>query len=313
MILADFLVKSNGGYYCRYGDFYIDPMEPVPYAVVSHAHGDHASPGHQYIHCTAPSAAFMQHRFSKFHRSEYRLSAYEQSFRIGDVELNFLPAGHILGSAQILMRYQGVSYLYTGDYKMQADPTCEPLKIVPADVLITESTFANPSVSHPSPVEEIKKLSQVSSNIMLGAYALGKAQRLTALINQYAEGKRILLHHGIIPMHRIYESFGFDLGPFELYNRRIMRQTTDKNHVYMVPPMAFRSYRRATDVVRVFASGWSHLQTNTSLNLFISDHVDWQDILQYVAQVNPREIWTVHGDGKYLSEHFAGTIPVRSL
>lgn len=313
MILADFLVQSKGGYYCRYGDFYIDPMEPVKHAVVSHAHGDHASPGHQYIHCTAPSAAFMKHRFSRFYKSEYCMVGYEQLFKIGEVDICFLPAGHILGSAQIQMHYKGITYLYTGDYKMQSDSTCEPIKIAPADVLITESTFANPSVAHPSPIEEIKKLGAVASNIMLGAYALGKAQRLTALINQYCEGKRILLHHGIIPLHRIYESFGYDLGSYELYNRRIMRQTPDRNHVYIVPPMAFRSYRRATDVVRVFASGWSHLQANSTINLFVSDHVDWQDILDYVSQVRPREIWTVHGDGKHLTEYYEGSIPVRTL
>lgn len=313
MIRSDFLEKSKGGYYCRYGDFYIDPMEPVQHAVVSHAHGDHASPGHDYIYCTAPSAAFMNQRFSKVYRHQFQLLDYDELLKLGDVEIQLIPAGHILGSAQILMIYDGVRYLFTGDYKSQPDDTCEHLQVVNADVLITESTFADPSISHPSPEDEIHKLQDVQSNIMLGAYALGKAQRITSMINQFCDNKKVLVHHGITPFHRIYESFGKNLGSYELYNRRIMKSSSHKNHIYIVPPMAFRAYRRATDVVRVFASGWSHLQTHNQMSLYISDHVDWQDILDFVSKVNPTEIWTVHGNGIYLAQYYEDRIPVRSI
>jgi Predicted exonuclease of the beta-lactamase fold involved in RNA processing len=311
-ILPDFLVKRQEGYYCRYGDFFVDPLLPVQRAVVSHAHADHASPGHEQICCTPPTAAFMQYRYSRQPRHSFREFSYHQPFTVGDVRLFFIPAGHMLGSAQVVMEYKGVRYLFTGDYKLQDDDTCEPLEVVQADVLITESTFADPQIIHPDPVTEIGKINDKPHHILLGAYALGKAQRLTSLINRYCPDRRVLVHHGILPLHRLYASLGISQLKYEPYNRREMK-TTAAHHIYLVPPMTFSSYYRATNVVRVFASGWKHLQRSNDMDLYISDHVDWNDILAYVVRVNPREIWTVHGDGTHLREHFSGHISVREL
>src|SRR5690606_4152169 len=153
-ILPDFLTLTPSGLYCTYGDFYIDPQVPVQCAVISHAHGDHARPGNRLIYCTAVTQAIMQSRYGKKAGARFELKAFNQEFLIKDVQILFLSAGHILGSAQILLTYKGVRYLYTGDYKMQADFTCEPIEYTQADVLITESTFANPSVKHPDPIKE---------------------------------------------------------------------------------------------------------------------------------------------------------------
>lgn len=311
-ILADFLVKAPEGYYCKYGDFYIDPLQPVNLAVVSHAHADHASPGHNKIYCTKPTAAFMQYRYSRQPKESFLKYAYGDKFMLDAVELCLIPAGHILGSAQILMEYKGVRYLYTGDYKLQPDDTCEALEAIEADVLITESTFANPEIEHPAVESEITKLADTPCNILLGAYALGKAQRLTSLISKHCPNKKVLLHHGILPIHRIYESFGVAMGSYGPYNRKEMKMEP-ANKVYLVPPMTFNSYYRATQVIRVFASGWKRLQQHNDLDLYISDHVDWRDILSYVNSVKPREIWTIHGDGKHLANHFNGVIKMKSI
>ncbi|WP_257667720.1 MBL fold metallo-hydrolase [Parapedobacter tibetensis] len=311
-ILPDFLVHRPEGYYCRYGDFYIDPIMPVNHAIVSHAHADHASPGHGLIYCTPSTAIFMKHRYNRRLLHSFLELPYHQSFAIGLVAVRFVPAGHILGSAQIALEYEGVRYLYTGDYKLQADDTCEPLETVQADVLITESTFADPLVSHPDPVSEIKKLNDTPFNVLLGTYALGKAQRLTALINKHCPDRRILVHYGILPIHRIYENNGVSKMDYEPYNRKEMKSGAE-NKVYMVPPMTFKSYYRATGVVRVFASGWKRLQQHNDMELYISDHVDWNDILNYVGVVKPREIWTIHGDGRHLATYFAGDIPVKII
>lgn len=311
-ILSDFLVRRPEGYYCQYGDFYIDAMLPVPVDVVSHGHGDHARPGHGIIYCTAVTGAIMHYRYAQQPLLSYRKIDFKSSFHIGQVELTFIPAGHILGSAQILMEYKGVRYLYTGDYKLQEDETCEPIEIVQADVLITECTFADPDVIHPDPIAEIKKLNEQPFNILLGTYALGKAQRLTDLINKHCPDRRVLVHHGILPLHRIYD----DLGPKKLvygqYNRREMK-VGEPNKVYMVPPMTFNSYIRATNVVRAFASGWKRLQQHNDLSLFISDHVDWNDILYFIQAVKPQEVWTLHGDGRILKQHFEGNLDVRDI
>lgn len=311
-ILADFLVRRDKAYYCPYGDFYIDPLYPVRTAVVSHAHGDHASAGHRAVYATAFTQQFMQYRFPKPKTTDYRAQPYHQTFQINGVAITFIPAGHILGSAQILMEYEGVRYLYTGDYKLQADATCEPLEKVESDVMITETTFANPAISHPDPVTEIQKLNGVTTNILLGCYVLGKAQRITSLLNAHCPDKVVLVHHKMAPVHRLYETVGGMNLHYTLYNRKDMKDGVP-NKVYLVPPLTFNSYYRATNVTRVFASGWERLQQHNDLSLYISDHVDWNDLLTYIQAVRPHEIWTVHGDGSKLKTHLQGEIVVRDI
>lgn len=312
MILDDFIVATKTGLFCRYGDFYLDPKEIVKDAVISHAHGDHAIGGNLHVYCTETTSLFMKHRYKKFAGGEFHLKGYHEDFTLNGVKISFIPAGHILGSAMILMEYQGIKYLYTGDYKLQPDKTCEPIEFVAADVLITETTFADPNTRHPAAEEEILKLNGTQSNIMLGAYALGKCQRLISLMNDHCPEKRILVHHSMMPFVKIYEQNGINMGKYEMYDRKVMKNT-QTNMVYMVPPMVFRSYFRAINVIRVFATGWKHLQNNSEIQLYVSDHADWNDIIYTIDQVKPTEVWTNHGDGKQLKEHFANSLVVKLL
>jgi len=311
MILPDFIVINPNGLYCRYGNFYLDPKLPVQNAVISHAHGDHAVSGSTNVYCTEATAALMTLRYGKLAAKNFCLSGFRRMFTIGDVQVTLISAGHMLGSAQVLMEYQGTRYLYTGDYKVQPDATCEPIEWVKADVLITESTFANPAVQHPDPIAEIKKLNDIKSNILLGAYALGKSQRLINLITTWCPQKIILVHHRIMPVNLIYEQFKFSPGKYQLYGRKLMKE--QKEYVYLVPPFTFESYFKAKGVKRLFASGWKNLQTNENDTLFISDHVDWNDILQCIKFVQPTQVWTLHGDGRHLKDYFAGNIEVKLL
>lgn len=310
-ILDDFLLFNTNGLYCKYGDFYLDPVLPVERAVISHAHADHAISGNTSIYCTDATHAFMKLRYGKNAGKIFDIAPYDISFNVGGVKVSFIPAGHMLGSAQVLMEYNGVRYLYTGDYKVQPDATCEPIEWVSADVLITESTFADPAIIHPDPVAEIKKLNDIKINIMLGAYGLGKSQRLINLINEHAPQKKILVHHRIMPINAIYEKMGFPPGKHQIYSRKLMKNKED--FVYIVPPFTFDSYIRATDVKRLFASGWKNLQVNKQDTLFISDHVDWNDILQAVRHVNPKQIWTLHGNGMHLKKYFGDDVVVKIL
>ena len=312
MILDNFITINSVGLYCPYGDFYLDPQQAVKSAVISHAHGDHAVRGNEQVFCTAATAAFMKHRYRKAAGAEFFIKNYHQEFSIGEVSIILYPAGHILGSAQVLMVYKGIKYLYSGDYKLEEDFTCEPLEFVEADVFITESTFADPSTKHPAAAEEIKKLNETDFNIMLGAYALGKGQRMVQLLNAHCEDKTIMLHHNIAPIAKIYEDFGINLGNYKLYDRKAMKQ--EKEHqVYIVPPIVFNNYFRATNVVRAFASGWKNLQEKNGISLFISDHADWRAILDTIEQVKPKQVWTLHGDGRQLKQHFEGKLEVRIL
>ena len=311
MIKDDFLSFNTNGLYCKYGDFYIDPTQPVKTAVISHAHADHAISGNNTICCTGATLAFMQLRYGKNAGKVLNTVPYNISFIINGVNITLIPAGHILGSAMILMGYEGVKYLYTGDYKLQADATCEPIEWAAADVLITESTFADPGVLHPDAVEEIKKLNDIKINILLGAYGLGKSQRLINLINQYAPQKKILVHHRIMPINSIYERLGYPPGKCQVYSRKLMKN--QEGYVYIVPPFTFDSYINAKGVKRLFASGWKNLQVNKQDTLFISDHVDWNDILQMVKNVQPQQIWTLHGNGLHLKKYFGDAIFVKLL
>ncbi len=311
MILSDFIIFNDNGLYCRYADFYLDPKQPVKTAIVSHAHGDHAIAGSAQVYCTQATAAFMQLRYGKTAAREFCLVTYHQVFMVGDVQVTLISAGHMLGSAQVLMEYKGIKYLYTGDYKVQPDDTCEPIEWAKADVLITESTFANPQIQHPDPITEIGKLNGIKTNILLGAYALGKSQRLIKLINTWCPQKTVLVHYRIMPVNLVYEKFGFSPGKYQIYGRKLMKHQAD--YVYIVPPFTFESYFNAKGVKRLFASGWKNLQTNEQDTLFISDHVDWNDILQCVKFTEPKQIWTLHGDGIHLKNYFADTIEVKIL
>ncbi len=312
MILNDFLIQNDTGLFCAYGNFYLDPKVPVVNAVISHAHGDHACSGNQNVYCTKETSLFMLHRYKKFAAGTFFLKTYHESFMLHGVKVTFISAGHMIGSAQVLMEYHGIKYLYTGDYKLQEDPTCEPIEFVEADVLITETTFADPLTQHPKAEEEIRNLESTDINIMLGAYALGKSQRIIRLVNDHCKGKRILVHHSIMPFVKIYEQLGVDLGKYEMYDRKVMKNNPT-GLIYLVPPMVFKSYIKAINVVRVFASGWRHLNAGKGLQLCISDHVDWNDIIETIRQVRPAAVWTTHGSGVQLKDYFEDRLVVKSL
>lgn len=312
MILEDFIKITPTGLYCIYGDFYLDPQQPVKQAVISHAHGDHAIGGSENVYCTAATAAFMKYRYRKFAAVDFHLKVYHETFKIKNVAITFYPAGHILGSAQVLMEYEGVKYLYTGDYKIEPDITCEPFEFVKADVFITESTFADQDTKHPVAEDEIRKLNDTQANIMLGAYALGKSQRIIQLINQHCLDKQVMVHHSIMPFIKIYEDFGIKLGDYKMYDRKVMKNNQEKQ-IYIVPPMVFRSYHKAINVVRAFASGWKNLQEQNGIALYISDHADWAAILETIEKVQPKQVWTLHGDGKQLKEFFKERLTVKIL
>lgn len=312
VILDDFLVKDNIGYYCRYGHFYIDAMHPAEKNIISHAHGDHATNGHGLMYATAATFAFMQNKFRKMSENAMQTVAFDSKFKVGGVHITLFPAGHILGSAQILMEYNGVKYLYTGDYKLQEDATCEPIVIRQADVLITESTFAHPNVTHPDVKGEILKLKDKPSNIMLGCYTLGKAQRLTALINELLPEREVLVHHRMYAVHKLYDQLGGRRLRYTLYNRKALKDGST-NKIYLVPPLTFNSYFKAKNVLKAFASGWERLQQQNDIEMYISDHVDWKDILYFIDEVRPQEVWTIHGDGRHLRKYFEDKLGVRDI
>ncbi|HNR19836.1 MAG TPA: exonuclease [Bacteroidia bacterium] len=305
MQLKDFGIAENAtGIYHQAGNFFIDPQHVSEVAVVTHAHADHAIKGNKLVYCTQPTKDLMLARYGKYAAGNFVVKNFIEPFVINNVELCFYPAGHILGSASVLIKYNGKSVFITGDIKLQKDSTCEEVVLPEADLLITESTFANPETKHPDVIDQIKNLKNYTDkNIVIGVYAIGKAQRLTRLINDYCPEFTIMVHPSIIPYHHVYEKAGFLSGKWIPYKRQDFKKNT--GIIYLTVPLAVEAFFRNTDVYAAFASGWQHLQKKATVSLSISDHADWDDLLAIINQVNPLFIKTVHGNGDLLKNHLA--------
>jgi len=307
--IESFLSYTSLGLYCAAGDFYIDPKRPVHKALVSHAHGDHAVPNSGNIYAMKATRQLMQSRYKNFLRSRFHEVQTREPFILGEVSVTFYSAGHILGSTQILMEHHGTRYLYTGDFKIQADASCEEVEFVKADILITETTFADPQYDHPEPETEISKLNDVKGMpVMLGAYSIGKAQRLTSLLSKHCEGKKIHVQRDIAKFHDVYEKAGFSLGNWQLYSRQEFK---DENEgVYIVPPNWLSRNAKNKKVYKVFATGWKRYFSYCDALIHISDHADWKGLLTMIEKVQPSKIYTLHGDGTHLKEHLKEKIEV---
>ena len=183
------MYPTPAGLYCAPGDFYIDPPSSVDRAVISHGHSDHARAGNLHVLATAETIAIMKVRYGAECAGTFEVARYGDTKHINGVVVRFVPAGHILGSAQIVIDWDGTRVVVSGDYKRATDPTCAPFELVPCDVFVTEATFALPVFRH-GPVEgEVRKLMhsmarQSQRTHLVGAYGLGKCQRVLKLVRQ---------------------------------------------------------------------------------------------------------------------------------
>jgi putative mRNA 3-end processing factor len=299
-----FIIHTKAGLYCQPGDFYLDPKRRVPCAVISHAHSDHAVPGSAEIFCTSATRSFMLERFTGRAHSEFNLVEFRKSFSIRNVKITFYPAGHMLGSAQVLMEYGGEKYLYTGDFKIQHDDSCEPFEFVPCDHLITETTFANPSYIHPDPKAAIDSILSENQNVVIGAYAIGKAQRITQLLTYHSPESEVYIHPDLVKYHRIYGDHGFGLGNWQEYRR--MKFKSGTRGFYIIPPSHFTRYSRDKNVLKVFATGWKRSYYSCDRVLPVSDHADWNDLISLIKNTGAKRVYTVHGKGDELKNYYEG-------
>jgi putative mRNA 3-end processing factor len=285
-------------------DCWIDPSQPVANALVTHGHADHARGGHGRTVATPETLAIMELRYQT--REGAMPVQYGETIRLpGGVDATFVPAGHVLGSAQIVLEHAGEHVVVTGDYKRRPDPTCPPFEVVPCDVFVTEATFGLPVFCHPPIEREIGKLLDALRRepercVLVGAYALGKAQRLIAELRRAGHHETIFLHGALERMCRLYEGFGIDLGELRLVSDATKDQL--RGSVVIAPPSALndRWSRRLPDPVTAMASGWMRVrqrarQQNVELPLVISDHADWDELTATIEDVDPAENWITHG------------------
>jgi putative mRNA 3-end processing factor len=286
------------------GEFHIDPTRAVDKALITHGHSDHARPGHGAVLATQETLDLMRLRYGENFAGTTQAVRYGETLDIGGAAVTFHPAGHVLGSAQIAVGAKGCRIVASGDYKDVADPTCAPFELVPCDVFITEATFGLPVFRHGDPRGEIAKLLHSLALFperahLVGAYSLGKAQRVIALIRQAGYDQPIYLH-GALQKITNYYADRIDLGELRLV--RGANKVELAGTITLAPPTSLTDLwsRRFPDPITAFASGWMRVrararQHGVALPLVISDHADWDGLIATVVATGAGQIWVTHG------------------
>ncbi|GAA6156456.1 ligase-associated DNA damage response exonuclease [Pyruvatibacter sp. HU-CL02332] len=293
------------GLYCPVGDFYVDPVRPVDRAVITHGHADHARAGHGAVLATPETLAIMAVRYGVDFTGTRQPVAYGESTAVNGVDVKLMPAGHVLGSAQAVIEHKGTRIVVSGDYKRRRDPTCARFEPVPCDVFVTEATFALPVFRHPPTEDETAKLIASLERFperthLVGAYALGKAQRVIMHLREQGYDRPIYLHGAMEKLCALYKEFGVDLGDLQPAAGHSKEDLAGQ--IVVAPPSATRDRwsRRFADPVTAFASGWMRVrararQAAVELPLIISDHADWDELISTIEELSPQELWVTHG------------------
>ena len=304
----ELLYPAPQGLYCPAGDFYIDPVRPVDRALITHGHADHARAGSRHVLATSQTLDIMRIRFGKNFAQTSQIADYGKPLDINGVKVTFYPAGHVLGSAQIAVEYKNLRIVASGDYKRVADKTCLPFEPVACDIFITEATFGLPVFRHPRPEDETAKLLHSlqifpERSHIVGAYALGKAQRVISLVRQAGYDAPIYIHGALEKLCSYYQSQGIALGDLR---PATLETAADKQHfagaLILAPPSALadRWSRRFNDPVSCYASGWMRIrqrakQSGIELPLILSDHCDWDELTNTITELSPAQVWVTHG------------------
>ena len=307
MRARDLLHPRPEGLYCPPGDFFIDPVKPVDRALVTHGHSDHARAGHGSVLATQETLDIMGLRYGEGFAGTTQAAALGETIDVNGVSVTFHPAGHVLGSAQIAVEHGGIRIVASGDYKRRADSTCAAFEPVSCDVFITEATFGLPVFRHPPDREEIARLLKSvgqfpESAHLVGAYALGKAQRVMRLLREAGFEKPIHIHGALAKLSGYYQSRGIDLGELQPATLETGAKGDFAGAIVIGPPSAFadRWARRFPEPISCFASGWMRIrqrakQRGVELPLIISDHSDWDELTGTILETGASEVWVTHG------------------
>jgi putative mRNA 3-end processing factor len=292
------------GLWCEAGGFHIDPWLPVPRALITHGHSDHARPGSDAYLSTRLTAAIMRQRFGA--EGVFETAAYGERRRIGDLEVSFHPAGHVLGSAQIRIEHRGEVWVVSGDYKLDPDPTCTPFEPVRCHAFVTESTYGLPIFRWP---EQGRVLTGVQNwwranrergkCSVLFAYPLGKAQRLLAGLGD--EDGPIFCHGAAERMNRVYRESGVALPPTQWPGDQPKGFDWSRALV-IAPPSAQGSpwMKRFGAVSTAFASGWMRIRgtrrhKSIDRGFVLSDHADWSGLQKAIGESGAERVLVTHG------------------
>ncbi|MFZ7090063.1 ligase-associated DNA damage response exonuclease [Primorskyibacter sp. 2E233] len=310
--MADPLLSfTDRGIYCARGDFHIDPWRPVARALITHGHADHARPGHEAYLCSHAALPVMRHRLGDISAEGI---AYGETREIGGVTVSFHPAGHIPGSAQIRVAHKGEVWVVSGDYKTTPDGLCEAFEPVSCQHFITECTFGLP-VFKWAPQQMVaneinswwEAQARAGGYALLGAYSLGKAQRLLRMIDP---GIGPILTHGAVEAtNAVLRAQGYDL-PTTHQVTPDMDIKAQAGALVIAPPAALGSAwaRRFKGASTGFASGWMRLRgvrrrRGPDRGFVVSDHADWEGLLDAIKATGAENIYATHGYTEIFARH----------
>ncbi|MBX9666002.1 MAG: ligase-associated DNA damage response exonuclease [Candidatus Obscuribacterales bacterium] len=298
------IVATKKGLYCEKGDFYIDPWRPVARAVITHAHSDHARIGSNSYLCAAPGVGILKHRLGE----NISVDAVEYGERksINGVDVSLHPAGHILGSSQVRVEYQGEVWVVSGDYKIQADPTCDAFEPIQCHTFITESTFGLPVYSWPEDREVFESINnwwsknkEAGKSSLLLCYSLGKAQRILKGIDPSIGP--IFTHGAIEALNQVYR---YSIGLPHTQHVPLTKQASNQysGALILAPPAVLGSawIRRFGTVSTAFASGWMRIRGMkrryaVDRGFILSDHADWPALLSTIEATGASKVLVTHG------------------
>ena len=316
MAARDLLELTDAGLWCPAGGFHIDPVRPVARAVVTHAHSDHCRPGHGALLATARTAALARARYGEDAFGSVQTLEFGEVLRVDGVDLRLAPAGHVLGSAQVVVEASGSRAVVSGDYKRRADPASESFELVACDLFVTEATFGLPVFRHPPVGGEIARLLTSRATFperahAVGVYSLGKTQRMILELRAAGYDRPIWLHGALTKLCETYEALGVALGP--LRHATVADRGELRGEIVLAPPSALADtwVRRLPDPVIAAASGWMRVrqrarQRGIELALVISDHADWDELCQTIPETGAGEVWVTHGAEEALCHWCAG-------
>ena len=307
------LTGTAQGLVCVSGGFHIDPVAPVPLAVVTHAHRDHLADDLTHVVCAPPAETLLRRRLGPAVRID--ALPYGERRRFGDVDVSLHPAGHVLGSAQVRLEKAERVTVVSGDYKRAPDPTCEPFELVPCDTFVTEATFALPIYRWPSAESVIQDmLSWIATNQRAGrpsvvlAYALGKAQRLILSLHPHLD-QPILVHGAVEAMCTLYREAGIAMPEVEHVGDNV-RGAATAGRLVIAPPTVLGSpwLKRFPNASVAMASGWMRVRgrrrwKGVDRGFVLSDHADWPALLDTIAATGARRVLTMHGYADVLARH----------
>lgn len=313
------MLPSNGlisltpqGLYCRAADVWIDPWRPVPRALITHGHADHARPGCGSYWAIGASAGILRRRLGQ--AIDLHNVDYGDVLTIRDARVSFHSAGHVLGSAQIRLEAGGESWLISGDYKRDPDPSCAPFEPVGADVLITEATFGLP-IYRWQPGAEVAAqirdwwLGCPQRPSVLFCYAFGKAQRILAELHALGLEQEVLLHGAVAALIEPYRQQGIAMPPTRPLSE-LPRDQGLGGRLVLAPPAAQAApwMKRLRGAQTAFASGWmavrgARRRRGCERGFVLSDHADWAGLVQTARQSGARQVYVTHGQSDVLARY----------